>query len=514
MIEKLICTLKNLKEKQLIVLLLGIAFGLRLYAVLMAKGIAMDSAGYGFMARDFLKGDFAQGLSWALHPLYPLLISLIAPDSTHVEIAGRLISLLWGTFTLIPLYYLVKGAIGQKEAAFTALFYTFHPYLVTYSGMLLSEATYWGLLVLSVYFFWTGLKRENVWRMALSGSFLGLAYLTRPEGIGYVLVYLGWIVVEGVLTKKWFKKGVLAGIMILGAFIFVIPYVIRIHQETDQWLISRKAVGVQAQFSKKGVDEADSSKGVEQEKPGESNSTILVTTKNVVQHLPFVIYRYLMAYHFSLWLFLLFGLIRVRQKIIPYELFIASLVLFHLLSLSTFTPSFLRFSVPVIPLALFWAGAGVFEIKRRLGKFSTLRPEEGVFWLIVLALLIQLPQSFMPERSHRAYQKEMGLWLKKNTTKNAIIMSNSPIEAFYADREFIPLPSGIPTAEGPGKSYEEIINYAKQRGVLFILINQNTHEPNPDFIPSIKGPDLEEFYRYQKDERHFIIIYEVIYRNF
>jgi len=473
----------------------------------------MDSAGYGFMARDFLKGNVTQGLSWALHPLYPILIAFISPDSTHVEIAGRLISLFWGAFTLIPVYYLVKGTIGQKEAIFTALFYTFHPYLVTYSGMLLSEATYWGLLVLSVYFFWTGLKGEKVWRIALSGSFLGLAYLTRPEGIGYILVYLGWIVVDGVLKKEWFKKLVLMGVLIPSAFVFVVPYVIYIHQETGQWLISKKAVGVQAQFSKKCVDEADSSKGIEQEKPGESNSTILVITKNVVQHLPFVIYRYLGAYHFSLWLFLLFGLIRVRQKIIPYELFIASLVLFHLLSLSTFTPSFLRFSVPVIPLSLFWAGAGVFEIKRRLERFSTLRPEEGVFWLIILALLIQLPQGFIPERRHRAYQKEIGLWLKKNTPSHAIIMSNSPIEAFYADREFIQLPFGVPTAEGSGKSYEEIIHHAKQRGVRFILINQDTHEMNPDFIPSIKGSDLEEFYRYQKDERHFIIIYEVIYRN-
>jgi hypothetical protein len=221
-----------------------------------------------------------------------------------------------------------------------------------------------------------------------------------------------------------------------------------------------------------------------------------------------------MAYHFSLWLFLFFGLIRVRQKVIPYELFIASLVLFHLFSLSTFTPSFLRFSVPVIPLSLFLAGAGVFEIKRRLTRFSFVKPEKGVAWLIILALLIQIPQSFIPERAHRAYQKAIGLWLKKNTPRNAIIMSNSPIEAFYANREFIPLPFGIPTAEGPGKSHEEIINYAKQRGVRFILINQDTHEWNPDFLPSIKGSDLGEFYRYQKDERHFIIIYEVIYRNF
>jgi hypothetical protein len=511
MIDKSIHFFKNLKEKQLILLLIGIAFGLRLYAVLMAQGIAMDSAGYGFMARDFLKGDFIKGLSSTLHPLYPALIALISPDSAHVEIAGRLISLFWGTFTLIPLYYLVKETIGQKVAIFSALFYTFHPYLVTYSGMLLTEATYWGLLFLSIYFFWTGLKQEKGWRIALSGCFIGLAYLTRPEGIGYVLVYLAWIVVDGVLNKKWLKKFVLMGVLALSAFIFVIPYVMHIHQETGQWLLSKKAVEIQSQLLQKSEEEADSPNGVEQAKPEKNSSKILMITQNIIQFLPFVSYNYLRAYHFSLWLFLFFGLIRVRQKIIPYELFIASLVLFHLFSLSTFIPSTIRFAVPVIPLSLFWASAGVFEIKRRLEKFSTLKPEHGVFWLIILALLIQLPQSLIPERSHRAYQKEIGLWLKKNTPHNAIIMSNSPIEAFYADREFMLLPLGIPRGEETGKSYAEIVHYAKERGVRFVLINHNTQETNPDFIPSIKGSDLKEFYRYQTGRGKFAIIYEVIY---
>jgi asparagine N-glycosylation enzyme membrane subunit Stt3 len=512
MIDKSIHFFKNLKEKQLILLLIGIAFGLRLYAVLMAQGIAMDSAGYGFMARDFLKGDFIKGLSSTLHPLYPILIALISPDSAHVEIAGRLISLFWGTFTIIPLYYLVKETIDQKVAIFSALFYTFHPYLVTYSGMLLTEATYWGLLVLSVYFFWTGLKKENAWRMTLAGSFLGLAYLTRPEGIGYVLVYLAWIVVNGVLKKKWFKQFVLMGVLIPSAFIFVIPYVLYIHQETEQWLLSKKAVEIQSQLLQKSEKEADSPNSVEQAKPEKNSSKILMITQNIIHFLPFVSYNYVRAYHFALWLFLFFGLIRVRQKIIPYELFIASLVLFHLFSLSTFNPSTLRFSIPMVPLGLLWAGAGVSEIKRRLEKFSTAKAEKVIAWLIILVLLIQLPQCFIPERAHRAYQKEIGFWLKNNTPNNAIIMSNSPIEAFYAERDFIQLPKGIPTAADPSKlSYEEIIRYAKQKGIRFILINHNTHETNPDFIPSIKGSDLKEFYRYQTGRGKFAIIYEVAY---
>ena len=508
MINKSIGFLKTLNEKQMLLLLIGISFGLRLYAVLMAQGIANDSAAYGFIARDFLKGHYIKGLSSPAPPLYSFLIFLFSPDTAHVEIIGRFISLFFGTLTIIPLFFLVKKAIGQREAIFLAILYSFHPYLVTYSGMLLTEATYWGLLVLSVYFFWKGLEKQVTWKIGLAGCFLGLAYLTRPEGIGYVLVYLIWIIVEGILKKGWFKKIALIGVLILSVLIFVAPYVIYIHQETGQWLISKKSLIAQSQFFKKGVDEADPAKDIEQNKPIEKNSKILRIGQNIVHFLPFVTYHYLRAYHFSLWLFLFFGLVRVRRKVIAYELFLASLVLFHVLSLSTFIPSTIRFAVPLIPLSLFWAGAGIIEMKRYLEKDKRFNPERVIVFLIVLVILIQLPQSLKPERSFRAGQKKVGLWLKQNTPQDAIIMSNSPQETFYADREFMTLPFGISRYGYRGQSYDEIIRYARTRGVRYILVNRNTHEMNPGFIESIRPVDLKEIFRRADGGS---VIYEVIY---
>ena len=55
---------------------------------------------------------------------------------------------------------------------------------------------------------------------------------------------------EGILKKGWFKKIVLIGVLILSVLIFVIPYVIYIHQETGQWLISKKALDAQSRFLK------------------------------------------------------------------------------------------------------------------------------------------------------------------------------------------------------------------------------------------------------------------------
>ena len=192
------------------------------------------------------------------------------------------------------------------------------------------------------------------------------------------------------------------------------------------------------------------------------------------------------------------------------DLFLGSLVLFHLISLSTFTPSTIRFSVPLIPISLFWAGAGVSEIQKWFQRKNIAKPENWVYAIIILSILIQLPQSLKPERRHREDQKTVGLWLKENTPENAVIMSNSPQEVFYAERAFVWLPPGIPTSLGPGRSYREIIQYAKQKGVKYVLINKNTRELNPDFAKSVEATDLREFYRYREKAGNMTIVFEMM----
>lgn len=509
MIEKFLNFINNSGKKKIFYLLLGITFILRLYAVLMAQGIANDSAAYGFMARDFMKWDFIKGLSSPLHPLYPFLISLISPDTGQVEIVGRIISLFFGTLTLLPVYYLSKEIVGQKGAIFSCLFYSFHPYLVTYSGMLLSEATYWGLLTLSIYFFWTGLNLNRVLRIILSGFFLGIAYLTRPEGLGYIIIFLFWVIIFYGLRKGWLKKFFFMGLILLPLALFSIPYLLYIYQEEGQWIITKKGLSIQSDLLNL-VNKKD--KGEEKEISREERIKFHLYRKvrGMISCIPFTIYHYLKAYHFALWLFLFFGLIGIKWRRSRAEMMIASVILFHLISLAFFTKSTTRFSVPVIPISLIWAGAGVLEMKKYLKKITLSKANQILIALIILSLIIQLPQSLKPERKHRREQKMVGLWLKEHTSKDSKIMSNSPIEAFYAEREFILLPHEIPIEGIPGKSYQDIIQFAKEKRINYILVNKYTEERNPNFIKSIQPSDLKEFYHKRERDGSMIIIYEVV----
>jgi hypothetical protein len=153
---------------------------------------------------------------------------------------------------------------------------------------------------------------------------------------------------------------------------------------------------------------------------------------------------------------------------------------------------------------------GVLEIQRFFQKIRITKPEKWVSFLIILSILAQLPQILRPERRHREEQETIGIWLKQNTPKDAIIMSNSTQEAFYANREFIMLPYGISTQGRPGKSYKEIIHFAREKGIRYILVNKNTVEMNPDFRESIQESDLREFYRYQSKDGNLTIVYEVV----
>ncbi len=519
MVRRVTLALSHLSERQSLLILLGLAFGLRLCVVLISRSVANDSAGYGFMARDFMRGQYAKGLASTLHPFYPLLISLFSAGVSSVEFTGRLISLFWGTVTLLPVYFLVKSTVDRKAATFAGLFYCLHPQLITFSGVLLSEATYWGLLTFAVYLFWTGLRRGSLLESLSSSLFLGPAYLTRPEGIGYLPVFVLWAVFYGGVTRGWVKKIILS-VGLIGLFLAVsFPYLRQIHEETGQWLITKKALDTQTQYlaidqTKQGGDRGPVEKrAVQGRKPPGMAQRLGGIATNVIRYLPFTIYHYLKAYSFTLWIFLFFGLIRRRQggEDGRYEWFLASMIFVHVFSLATFIPSITRFSLPVIPLSLLWAGAGVLPLHRFLERRSISEPAGWIGLFIIVMVLIQLPFELRGAWKGREEQRIAGRWLKQNTPPGAVIMSNSPQEAFYAERDFVVLPPALPARRRGGPSFEDVLSLAKEKGVRYLLVNQDTTSYNRNFFESIPQSELRAVYRWDDQKKRFMTIYELAY---
>lgn len=81
------------------------------------------------------------------------------------------------------------------------------------------------------------------WRAMFSvGLLLGIAYLTRPEGIGFVVLFLLWIFFfDGV--KFWnhlVRKLFMTGSLLIGTLLFALPYILFLHEITGKWIVSRK----------------------------------------------------------------------------------------------------------------------------------------------------------------------------------------------------------------------------------------------------------------------------------
>jgi hypothetical protein len=233
---------------------------------------------------------------------------------------------------------------------------------------------------------------------------------------------------------------------------------------------------------------------------------------NVIQYLPYTTYYYLKAYSFTLWIFLFCGLVRRRQEGEDrrYEWFLGSLVFFHVFSLATFIPSTSRFSLPLIPISLLWAGAGVLPLQRFLKRRGVSEPAKWIALFIFLMVLVQLPFELRTVRKVREEQRVAGQWLKENTPPDTVIMSNSPREAFYAEREFFALPPAPLFGKGGGPTYQDVLRLAKGRGIQYLLVNQDTATYNRNFFESVPTSELRSVYRWE-DQKKFMIIYRLPY---
>ncbi|MEI9475042.1 MAG: glycosyltransferase family 39 protein [Deltaproteobacteria bacterium] len=229
-------------ERRKLLSLLGIAFVLRLYLVITARGIDPDAVAYLSIAKNFIDRDYYHAFSNVFPPFYPFLTALLFPFTGDFELAGRIVSAILGTLTILPIFYLGKRLFGETITMFSVLLAVFQPYLVRFSGSVLTESTYTFLVALAVLVGWKGLDSRSKGLMFLLGVLLGLAYLTRPEGIGFVILFFPWILFfDG--PRFWLhlrRKCSMLFLLMAGVLILALPYILFLHEVTGRWILSRK----------------------------------------------------------------------------------------------------------------------------------------------------------------------------------------------------------------------------------------------------------------------------------
>lgn len=216
----------------LVGLLVGLALATRIAAsTQLAMDFYSDDAVYMSMARYFFEGDFAKILHPHWRPFYPFVSALFYPLTGDWAFTARLVSVVFGSLLVVPVYFLVNSFTNRLTAVFASLLIVFFQPLISSSTASLTEALFTFLVWAGLYAGWYSLTQKRALPMFFAGILGALAYLTRSEGIFLFastlfscLILTCFIVYREHLYKQISKNGSLRSLYLGG--ILVVSFVL------------------------------------------------------------------------------------------------------------------------------------------------------------------------------------------------------------------------------------------------------------------------------------------------
>jgi hypothetical protein len=216
--------------------LLLIVGALRCWLIINTEVTARDSIGFIRYALSFDEKSWSAALrSQHQHPGYPVVVWLVSnpvraffgatPETMRVS--AQLVNLIVSLVLAVMMFRLGKHLWDRYVGFFAALLFQCFPI----SGHHLSDGVSDGLFLLMVIsaLFTLIRARETgaAWRYGLGGAFIGLAYLTRPEGL--LVLIAAWLFLLGLQfakshKKRWREIGAGLAAVTLGCAVAGSPY--------------------------------------------------------------------------------------------------------------------------------------------------------------------------------------------------------------------------------------------------------------------------------------------------
>jgi hypothetical protein len=150
------------------------------------------------------------------------------------------VSVLGGALAVAALYALLHEGFGRRAAAVGGFLLAVHPVALEFSDVQ-SDALYLALFLASAALLLRAYLRESAASALGAGAVAGLAYLTRPEGVGTVVVGVALAAFE-LLRRHWTVSQALAfaAPLCLGAVLVMSPYVAVVSLQSGQLSLTQK----------------------------------------------------------------------------------------------------------------------------------------------------------------------------------------------------------------------------------------------------------------------------------
>lgn len=499
---------KRFESRKVFWLLFMVCFGIRAYIFFSTYVIARDSVQYMGMADLFLEGRFLAAFEYITPPFYPLLLAGMKLVISDPEIAGKLVSLLAGTCAFFPLYYLGKRIFEQRVVFIGLFLFSIHPFLVRYSAEVLSESTFIFLGVTGLWLLWKGWEERQYVFCALAGIILGLSCLTRAQGLIWIGVILAVPVVFSLLRQgKIIDKRNLWISFLIAAFAFflvIFPYSYFLKQLTGEWTIRQSSA--YSILMGTGYSQQQGLWGALRT----LLSHPLFLVKKLGWNMGGLVLLLPETIHYPFFFLLVIGLVARRhtQRNLKGELYLAIICLVYVLGHCLLYLK-VRYLLPIVPFALFWAGQGFWVTLSWVQRFCArciprfMEPHRA---LVVTVLLIcftaasALPKTLLPQRLGKLDRKEIGNRIAALFQRRPVILASDPRIGFYAQGEVLDIRKV--------RSFTEFLEYAHNNKVDIIVMNKKRVNDerrigvlSREFFAHCTHPDLQLLFVYPTEDQ-------------
>ena len=170
----------------------ALALAARLVVAWQVEIPGRDGATYLWMGERIAQGDLGASFATVFPPVYPWCIALVLRMTpiTDVVFAAQLASLLPAALAVFPLWAISLRLGGPVHAWAAGLCYALGAWFARHPADCMSEGPFYLWVALVVLLL---LRRARAAELLLAGALAGLAFGTRPEGAGLLLVGAPWL---------------------------------------------------------------------------------------------------------------------------------------------------------------------------------------------------------------------------------------------------------------------------------------------------------------------------------
>lgn len=483
-----------------------LAFLIRLPLAYFPEVIYNDGVEYVRIAKHILAGNWSEGI---VPPIYPILIAVLGFLVRDFELAGILISVIFGALTVLPVYHFTKAVFDGRTAIIAGIFTVFQPLMFAYSGSVLTESTYYFIVASTALFGWLSFAKGRVVHILLFSICAALAYLTKPEGIGFLLVFIAWVVcmhspMGG--NRLFFSRMWIVVLAVVCFTIVSLPYLVQIRKDLGSWQLSKKAAVTVSAFHQH--DENDGVREGVSQHP-KRRLDISAQAKNPFSLMGKVffgffegLFKFQQGFTPYLFLFAFVGFFRKKDGCYPWKpnLYVLSHVLFFFGFVLPFFWITKRYTSQMMPMVLPWAAWGFWGTVSWSSKWMENRGIQGrkfnIFCLSIIVLALVTQGVASTGRGHRQIQKDVGHWMKANLPGEAKFMSRLPQEGFY---------SQLPWTRIKHTKYSTILSEARSQGADYLVIDDAVLDDAKDFRENIAQGDLILVKEWKKKNRQIFL---------